>query len=462
MRAVLANMGFVMQFAGVLIVIPIVVSFVLGETEASLALFITSLAFLILGFFLNSLCERKELSFKCSCTLIVLIFILLSVIGAFPYFYLNIFNGDIWSRISNSIFEAASGYTTTGFSVISNLNYLPASIRLYRSLTQFIGGIGIVFILLIFFYPEEKLKNFSRSLGLSENNHIKKTFLVILLTYCLCAIALCSILFLFGQRDILNSVSFIFSALSTGGFSPVNDITSLAKTSALGYVLIGAMLLGAANFIVLAKLVKFKIKEFFMSEIPVFILLATVSCYLIKSVFNMPFFDSVFHTISAMSTTGFSYINLGGMQDSLKILFIFMMFIGGASFSTAGGIKIYRFFLIFKALGDTLRTMISGEEKPLTLFGREYSGEDVLAAMVTILLYIILIAGSAYVFLWHGFPLADSIFEVTSAISTTGLSVGIVNASLALNLKWVIIGLMILGRVEIIAFFIMLCPIRKE
>ncbi|MFH1248588.1 MAG: potassium transporter TrkG [archaeon] len=463
MRAIFSNLGFVMQFAGVLMVIPIVASFVLGETTAALALFITSSAFLILGFFLNSLCERKDLGFKESSALIVLVFIVLGVIGAFPYFYLNIFNGDLWQRITDSFFESISGYTTTGFSLIKDFALVPKSIILYRALTQFIGGIGIVLVLLIFFYPEEKLKNFSRSMGFSsENNRIKKTFIILLLTYCFYTIVLTTLMFFMGYKEIINSLSFIFSSVSTGGFSPINDITSVAKTIPLGWILIAGMVIGASNFLVLAKLIKFKLKEFFISEISVFILFAAVFSYFIKTFFSLPLFDSIFHTVSAMSTTGFSYINLASMPDSLKILFVFMMFIGGASFSTAGGIKFYRLFLIFKALGDSIRTMISGEEKPLVLFGREYSGEDVLAAMVIILLYIVLIAGSAYVFLWSGFSLTDSIFEVTSAISTSGLSVGIANASLAIGLKWILISLMILGRVEIIAFLIILSPVRER
>lgn len=461
MRAVLSNMGFVMQIAGIFIVIPIIFSFILQETNASLALFITSLAFLILGFVLNALCERKELSFKGSCRLIVLVFVLLSLIGSFPYLYLRIFQGSFWSIFSNSFFEAASGYTTTGFSVIPNLDLIPKSILLYRALTQFIGGIGIVLVLLAFFFPEDKLKNFSKSMGFSENNKIKKTFLIILLTYCFYTIILGALMFFFGQKDIVNSLSFIFSALSTGGFSPVNDMTALTRLMPAGYILIAAMLIGASNFIVLARLVKFRIKEFLVSEIPVFIFISILSVYFVRTVFQLPLFDSVFHTISAMSTTGFSYINMPALHDNLKIFFAALMFVGGASFSTAGGIKIHRFILIFKALGNTIRTSITGKETKSYLFGREYSNSDIINALVMIIIAFLLVFGSAYVFFYHGFNFVDSVFEVTSALSTSGLSVGIVNASLALNLKWVIVALMILGRVEILAFFIMLSPIKE-
>ncbi len=222
------------------------------------------------------------------------------------------------------------------------------------------------------------------------------------------------------------------------------------------------MLIGASNFIVLAKLVKFKIREFLTSEISVFLLISVISIYFVRIIFHLPLFDSVFHTISAMSTTGFSYIDVSALQDNLKLLFSFLMFIGGASFSTAGGIKIYRFLLIFKALGNTVRTAITGQEKKFYLFGREHSSSDIINSLITILFYLIFIGFATYIFFNSGFTLTNSIFEVTSAITTSGLSVGIVTAELALNLKWLIIALMILGRVEILAFFIMISPVRSK
>ena len=114
MRALLANMGFVLQISGIFIVLPIILSFINNETVATIALFLTAIIFLILGFVFNAFCERRTLSYKSSCALIVLIFILLSLIGSIPYIYVNFSNGDIIQNISDSIFESASGFTTTG------------------------------------------------------------------------------------------------------------------------------------------------------------------------------------------------------------------------------------------------------------------------------------------------------------------------------------------------------------
>jgi trk system potassium uptake protein TrkH len=416
-------------------------------------------AFLVLGFMLNALAERKELTFKQSYTLIVLVFILLSLIGAIPYAYINIQKGDLLQNITDSVFESASGFTTTGYSVIPNLSAIPKSILFYRGLTQFVGGIGIVLVLLAFFYPEAKLQEFSRGMGFSKNQKIKKTFLLILFIYCTYTIVMIVSGFLLGYRDIINLTSFIFSALSTGGFAPITDITTVATQFPLNFILIISMILGATNFFVLAGLFKGKIKEFIKSEITVFIAIAIFSICIATIFFHLSVFDSVFHIISAMSTTGFSYVTI--QSDSLKLFLVFLMFVGGASFSTAGGIKIYRFILLFKATKKAIVDSITGQDSTVKLFGKEYTNAEIIQSLALVILMIGIIFASSFIVSSYGFRPVDSIFETTSAIATTGLSAGVVGPSLALELKWLFVFLMILGRIEILAFLIMFSRAKK-
>ena len=460
MKALLANMGFVLQMSGIFIVIPVILSFVFNETSATIALFLAAMAFLVLGFMLNALCERRELTFKQSCTLIVLVFILLSLIGAIPYAYLNIQKGDLLQNITDSIFESASGFTTTGYSVIPNLSSIPKSIIFYRGLTQFVGGIGIVLILLAFFYPEAKLQEFSRGMGFSKNQKIKKTFLLILFIYCTYTIVMIVSGFLLGYHDIINLTSFIFSALSTGGFAPITDITAVATQFPLNFILIISMVLGATNFFVLAGLFKGKIKEFIKSEITVFIAIAVFSIFITTIFFHLSVFDSTFHIISAMSTTGFSYVTI--QSDSLKLFLVFLMFVGGASFSTAGGIKIYRFILLFKATKKAIVDSITEQDSTVKLFGKEYTNAEIIQSLALVILMIGIIFASSFIVSSYGFRPVDSIFETTSAIATTGISVGVVGPSLALELKWLFVFLMILGRIEILAFLIMFSRAKES
>jgi len=454
-KAVLCNMGLVLQLAGIFILLPIILSFIYNETSATIGLFLAAISFLVLGFLLNTFGEKIALTFKQSCTLIVLVFILMSILGAIPYFYINITNGTILQNITDSVFESASGFTTTGFSVIPNLSSIPRSILFYRALTQFIGGIGIVLVLLAFFYPEAKLTEFARGMGFGKDHRIKRTFLLILFIYFVYTISLIVVGVIFGYYDIVHLVSFIFSALSTGGFSPINNIASIATQFPLNFILIVGMILGAMNFFVLAGLFRGKIKEFIKSEITALLVITAAAVAIVIFFFKLSFFDSLFHVVSAISTTGFSYLSVPDFSGGLKLFLTFLMFVGGASFSTAGGIKIYRFLLMFKATKKAIVESVTQKEtKPVTLFGREYSNSELNQSLIVVLLMISFIFVSTLIVSIYGFHPIDSLFETTSALATTGLSAGIIGPSLALELKWLFVVLMLFGRVEILAFFI--------
>jgi trk system potassium uptake protein TrkH len=457
LAVLLANMGFVLQISGIFILIPIVASFILGETTATIALFLTATAFLVLGFFANSLCERKEMTFKQSCALIVLVFVLLSLIGSIPYLYLGIPGGDTFQRITDCIFESVSGFTTTGFSVIPDITVLPQSIILYRSLTQFIGGMGIVVVLLAFFYPAAKLRDFAKSMGLTQDNHkIKRTFVFIIGIYCLFMALMVAIGYGWGYHDLINLSSIVFSAISTGGFSPVNDLTPLITQAPFNVIVPLCMIFGASSFLVWAKLYNRKFKEFLDSETTVFLIMAAIATVIIITVFNYPSYDAGFQVLSAMSTSGFSYVSINNLNDTLKLFLVALMFIGGASFSTAGGIKIYRGLLLIKSVPKTVTFTIVGKENKdkVHLFRKDYTNSEVIQAAIMIFLTAGVIFIASLILSYYGFTPINALFECTSAMATTGLSVGIVGPSLALELKWLFMLLMLLGRVEIIVFLV--------
>jgi trk system potassium uptake protein TrkH len=257
---------------------------------------------------------------------------------------------------------------------------------------------------------------------------------------------------LFGYRDIINLSSFIFSALSTGGFTPIKDITSTVTQSPMNFILILTMILGATNFLIVAGLFKRRFKEFFVSEFSVHIVIILVSIFITIVFFNLSIFDSIFHVISASSTAGFSYVT--SFSDNVKLYFILLMFIGGSSISTAGGIKLFRFVLMFKAFKKIVVERITQQESKLILFGKEYSKDEIIQALVTILLMASVIIISSFILCLYNFKPIDSVFEVTSAIVNCGLSTGLVNPSLVVELKWFFIFIMIIGRVEVLAFLV--------
>jgi trk system potassium uptake protein TrkH len=392
----------------------------------------------------------------------VLIFILLTVIGAIPYMYINISNGGIIQNISDSIFESASGFTTTGFSVIPNISAVPESILFYRGLTQFIGGIGIVLVLLAFFYPEAKLQDFARGMGFSKDQKIKKTFILIILIYSAYTIIMVIMSYLLGYHDIVKGIAFVFSAISTGGFAPVGDITSIATRFPMNAILVICMVLGASNFFIIAGLFKRRFKEFFQSETSVFLVMGIFAISIAVIFFGLSADVAVFHIVSAMTNSGFSYVSVAQFTDGLKFFLIFLMLVGGASFSTAGGIKIFRFVLMIKTIRKAVYESITEREYKVKLFGKEYTDAGIIQAAMVVLLMISLVFFSAFIVSSYGFQPVDSLFETTSAVATTGLSTGIISPSLAIELKWLFVVLMLLGRVEVLAFLIMISRTKEK
>lgn len=465
LSVLLANIGFVLQVSGILVLVPIAASFILNETSATVALFITATSLLAFGFLTNSLCEKKEMTYRQSCILVVLVFVILGLIGAIPYFYINFSVGDFSQLITDSIFESVSGFTTTGFSVIPDLEVLPKSIILYRSMTQFIGGIGIVLVLLAFFYPEAKLKEFAKSMGLYKENHrIKKTFLFIISIYCAVTAIMIAVSYLAGYHELINLSSLVFAAISTGGFVPFSgaELTAVLTQPPLNIVIPLCMLFGATNFLLFAELYKRKFKSFLYSETTFFLIIISVSCVLLFSFFNISATDAGFHVLSAMSTTGFSYMPIGNIDTSLTLFLISIMFIGGASLSTAGGIKIYRFLLLIKTIGKTVTYVVSGKDNKVKLFDKLYSNAEIIQIMTLMFLMVAVIFISAMVLSLNGYDPLNSIFESTSAITTAGLSTGVVGPELSLGLKWLFIFLMILGRVEVVTFLVIFSRSKEK
>ncbi len=461
MRPVLANMGLVLQLAGILIAFPIGMGFVYNENQAIIPLFVTSFAFFFFGFVLNALSVREELDFRQSCILLTSVFFILGILGAIPYFWLNAFNdSSIMERFVNSFFESVSGFTTTGFSLITNPDALPRSLMFYRSFTHLIGGLGVVFILLAFFYTGKTFDAMSRVMNfIRVTDSIKKSLASILLVYTVYIILFSAIIYLLGLSDIANTISIVLSALMTGGFSPIGDFTPYAAFPAV-LVVIVMMIFGATSFFIHYRIIHGKFRAALSKEFLMFILISAIGVMAVQAVYPLEILSTIFHVLSASTGTGFSTINFSLIPEKAKFLFIILMFLGGMSFSTAGGIKMFRLALFLKSIPFALSSSIGKEVEKIEFDGKEYDKNDIIANIAFILLSIVLVVTTSALLSFSGFGLIDSMFEAVSAFATTGLSVGIVSTALALHLKLALIILMVIGRVEILPFLIAVTKIK--
>jgi trk system potassium uptake protein TrkH len=461
MLPIIANMGLVLQLAGVLIAFPIAMGFVYNETQAIISLLLTSFAFFFLGFLLNAFSLREELNFRQSCILLTGVYVVLGILGAIPYFWLNAFNdSSITERFVNSFFESVSGFTTTGFSLIIEPDALPRSLMFYRSFTHLIGGLGIVFILLAFFYSGKTLDNMSRVMNFMRvTDSIKQSLVSILVVYSVYVLLFSVIIYIMGLTDVANTISVVLSSLMTGGFSPIADFSPYAAFPSI-LVVIVMMVFGATSFLIHYRIVHRKFRTAFTKEFWMFILISIIGVLTVQAVYPLDLLTTVFHVLSASTGTGFSTINFNEIPEKAKFLFIVLMFLGGMSFSTAGGIKIFRLAIFLKSIPFAIGSSVGKEFEKIEFDGNNYDRKDILTNLLFILLSFVLVIATGALLAFSGFGLIDSMFEAVSAFATSGLSVGIVSVALADHLKLALIALMVIGRVEILPFLIAVTKVK--
>lgn len=219
------------------------------------------------------------------------------------------------------------------------------------------------------------------------------------------------------------------------------------------------MIFGATSFSVHNNLWGREWRKIFSIEFKFFIIYISIIAILLGFVFSSIgnfVMDIPFHFISAITTTGFQFINIGDTDASFKSILILTMLIGGSAFSTAGGIKISRFLVTLKAVPWTIKKAALPIKAitPLKLGDKALFEKDVLSAFLLTSLAIFSIYFSSIIFTFYDYNFIDSIFELTSAFGTVGLSNGITEIGLPDPLKLILTLEMILGRVEVIPFLV--------
>ena len=386
-KPIAGNLGFLMQFAGILMIAPALLATLLGENKSATGIYLAVVPMSISGFLLNTYGEKSPLNLKQSSIVVVLGFVLLSVFGSLPYMYVNPFWGgiDFATLFINSFFESASGFTTTGISTIIHPEDLPNSFTFYRSYTLWVGGLSFVYLVMSLYYPEKKLVAMKDILGagILRFKQLASTISIIFIFY---AIILTLLVYFLGDSNnsvaigqsggIIDSISVVFAALTSGGFVPVSTFLTLENMDQLMVVMAG-MIIAALPFAFHYGIFSREIKArkigseiivygiFLILAIIVFTLMEYPFLYSVVSSNNTTVSDDVsqrekgpatvwvlsaFHVISASTTTGFQFIDLSHLSAEGKGVLIIVMLIGGTAFSTAGGIKIARLIIIFKSL----------------------------------------------------------------------------------------------------------------
>ncbi len=410
-------LGTILLSTGVLLLLPAASAPLLGEPRALPVFLAPALLCIFSGCFLRGLSSAGVPERLTAFKVAALGWLLAAFAGSLPYLLF------LHSGVVDAYFEAMSGFTTTGISVL-NPGQMPRSLVFWRSLTEWAGGVGIVVLMLAFFQPVGAAVRLYPAEARSERLEpsMLRTTWKILYIYVTLTLAAILVLYLSGD-GVFRAVNHALTAVSTGGFS----ITSggfADSPYATRLAIIPFMLAGGMSFALHSRVMGGEFRRFITDQEVLGILLVVLLLSGALHLLGVSLLDAVFTAVSAITTTGFTTLDISGMSDTAKYLLLLVMLVGGCTGSTAGGIKMFRALVVLKSAEWHLRRFVAprGELLPLRLRGRK-TEEEVLASLTFVLLYLGTAAAGVLVFMLQGHSMMEAAFTVLSAQGNNGLTV---------------------------------------
>ena len=449
-KAILGNLGFVLQFAGVLLLVPAIVATILDDTTIATGIYLTTVLLLVTGFFLNSYGEKASLNLHQASILVFSSLFLLILFGTIPYLYVLPSGETEGEAFANAFFSSAAGFTTAGISIFHEPENLTQSFTFFRSYTQLVGGMSFIYLVITAFYPESKLQSM-RGFISGRTLHMKELFLTITFIFTVYIGIIALLLYFFGERNIIDNFSLSMSTLATGGFLPTSTILEELIWQE-HVILMGGMILGALPFTFHYAFVR---KKFLApklgKEVLTYFGILGGAIILFSMISGLDALDSVFYSISASTTAGLQKESLGDLNSGAHIILIILMIIGGCGFSTAGGLKIFRLLHLInirRYFNKIKRAELSDHTK-----------KEIITTMIIITsMPIIAVITGAHLAITEDVSFENAFFEAISVITTGGLSAGVIDIDTDSGTKIILGFLMIFGRLEIIAIIYIFIP----
>jgi len=458
------NLGLILQFNGLLYTVPAVFAILTAEEPQAVGILLGAFISLGLGFIFSNIKGEEKLDYGSLSILVVISFLMLGAIGSIPYLYLHqqLFpDQDIITKIVSSYFESISAITTTGLTVFGDPAVLPRSLIFYRAITQWFGGIGIVFFILLFLNTpnaySRALDAFGGFARLASSS--RGTFLHVMRIYGMYTGLFMLLLATLGFMDPFAAVIISLTGISTGGMTHTANLGNELTPTAF-WLVIMLMIVGATSFPIHERLWRKKAGGTFSTEFKLFLLYLAVVSLLAIMLANTQNLSDIgglaFHIVSAASTTGFQIGQLVTLNPVARLIIALVMFVGGCSFSTAGGIKFIRMLVAFKSIPWLVKNnVLPSSAVTLVKIGKNVFFEKEIAyVMLTIFIGTSTILVGSAVLTLTGSSFLNSLFESISAFSSTGLSTGITSMTMPDFAKIVLVFEMIVGRVEIIPVLI--------
>ena len=444
--------------------LPVICALWYSEFNVILSFIVPALISAALGFvaiFFTKKYKSTEIGARTGAIIVVACWIIVIFLGSIPFMMAESMT------FTNAIFESTSGWTTTGFTII-DVTLTSKAILLWRSLTQFLGGIGVILVLQILI-PSQQTTMLYQTEGHGERvlPNMKKTLRLIVGIYILYTFV-GMILYIIGGMSVFDAINHSMTALATGGFSTRAGSIGEYNSLYIEIVTIFLMLLGGINFAVhiliftgqIKKVSKiFELKVMTIVLIIFIPLLAFVGFSTVYATAGERFKAGIFETVSTMTSTGFLIRDSKSWSGFAMFLITFLMLMGANLGSTSGGIKQYRIGLAVKSFYWNIKTHIMNEKKvyqPYIYNSADkvfITQEDILKNNTFILVYLTAWFLGAGIMSMFGFSFDAALFESASVLGNTGLTMGVTTAYNPLML-WIMSAGMLLGRLEFNIIFI--------
>jgi len=407
--------------------------------------------------------------------LVTLTWLMFSVFGSLPF----IISGYVTHPV-DAFFETMSGFTTTGASVIGRVERLPHGLLFWRSMTQWVGGLGIVFftIAIIPSMVGGTVRVFAAEatgpMRAKMHPRLGTTAKWIWSIYIALTIA-CGVLFYVEGMGGFDSVNYAMTITATGGFATHSEATGFYRDTAIDYTAIAFMFLSGVSFTMLYALIfKGQVKRFFSnSEFKLYgtltiAITVAIGLFLVLANGYTPIDalkSALFQTVSFLTTTGMFNDNVALWPHAVWILLCFCMFVGGCSGSTSGGFKCVRLVMVLKILQNELKHILHPKAVlPVKVNGTTIAYGQQMTLMAFFAAYFVLVLVTHFIMVLTGIDSVNAFAVAMSCASnvgpTLGLEVGSAMswADFPAIVKWLLSGLMLMGRLEIFSVVVLFTP----
>ena len=470
-KTVFFTLGILQIILGIFMLIPIITQFFYNEIDSSF--FGASIVTIIFGtlFFLSNLDHDKKLNLQQAFLLTALSWMSIAIFGSLPFVFSN-----LNFSFTNAFFESMSGITTTGSTIIPNLENMPKGILLWRAILQWLGGIGII-VMAITLMPIMNVGGM-QLFKISNNDSSEKILpkskeIALRLIYIYLGLTtLCAVSYKTFGMDIFDSITHSMTTIATGGFSNYNDSIGFFNSISIEISAMIFIILGSLPFIAYIKFLSGNKKIFFL-DIQVktffkiiFISIIILSIYLSINNFTQLNMRSIFfNVISILTGTGYVSAQFDSWGSFSLVLFLALMFIGGCAGSTTCGIKIFRIQILYSFILNQLKKIIY----PKGIFVLKYDQNAVdnkfIASIISfIYMYLVIFFIIAALLSLTGLDFITSISGAATSISNVGPGLGSIIgpngnfSSLPDVSKWILSLGMILGRLELFAILVLFLP----